>query len=167
MNIIKLDLPLDAEKISSLKVGDKVLLSGVIYTARDQAHRRMVDLIEQGESLPIVPRETCIFYCGPSPTPPGKICGAIGPTTSARMDKASLILLDHGFRVMIGKGERSPELVQKIKDKSGVYFVCTGGIAALLSKFVVSCETLAWSDLGAEAIYKLMVKDFPVYVAIV
>ena len=167
MNVISLDLPLDAEKISSLKVGDKVLLSGVLYTARDQAHRRMVDLIQQGKPLPIVPRETCIFYCGPSPTPPGRICGAIGPTTSARMDKATLLLLDHGLLAMIGKGERSPELVQKIKDKGAVYFVSIGGVAALLSKFVVSCETFVWADLGTEAMYKLVVKDFPVYVSIV
>lgn len=167
MNTVKLELPINKEQIRNLKVGDKVLLSGVLITARDQAHRRMVEMLERGEELPIVPRETCIFYCGPSPTPPAKVCGAIGPTTSSRMDGATLILLEHGLLAMIGKGERGSELVERIIAKGAVYFTCLGGVAALLSKYVVSCETYAWEDLGAEAMYKLVVKDFPVYVSIV
>lgn len=163
----RLKLPLQAEDIAKLKVGDKVLLSGVMYTARDQAHQRMLECLERGEDLPFVPRETCLFYCGPSPTPPGKVCGAIGPTTSARMDPATLVLLDHGFVVMIGKGERGKAVTKKIKERGAVYFVCGGGISALLSRQVVSCETYAWPDLGPEAVFRLEVKDFPVYVAIV
>ena len=167
MKTLRLNLPLCPQTIRTLEAGDKVLLSGVIHTARDEVHQRMKSLIELGQPLPLVPRETSLFYCGPSPTPPERICGAIGPTTSARMDPFTPLLIDHGFMVMIGKGERNQEVAAKIKATGAVYFVCSGGISALLSKYVVSCETFAWEDLGAEAIHKLVVKDFPVYVSIV
>lgn len=162
----KLCLPLTKVSISNLKIGERVLISGVLYTARDAAHQRLLELISEGKELPFDLRDAAIFYCGPSPARPGKICGAVGPTTSSRMDKASLILLDKGLKVMIGKGERSVEVTQKIKAQGAVYFTALGGVAALLSKCIVSCETFTWDDLGTEAIHRMEVRDFPVYVAI-
>lgn len=158
-------LPLRSEDIANLHVGEKVLLSGDLITARDAAHRRIVELLTLGEQLPFDLAETALFYCGPSPALAGNICGAIGPTTSSRMDMWTPQLLDAGLRVMIGKGERSSEVNEAIKQHGAVYFVAVGGAAALLASKVVSCETLAWPDLGAEAVYKLQVIDFPVYVA--
>ena len=159
-------LPFTPEKIKELRQGDRVLLNGTLFTARDAAHKRMIEYLENGLDLPLVLRETCIFYCGPSPTPPGKVCGAIGPTTASRMDNASLILLDHGLLAMLGKGERSSELTTKIKEIGAVYLTCSGGVSALMSKYVVSCETFAWEDLGPEAIFRLEVRDFPATVAV-
>lgn len=162
----KLCLPLTKVSISNLKIGERVLISGVLYTARDAAHQRLLGLISEGKELPFDLRDAAIFYCGPSPARPGKICGAVGPTTSSRMDKASLILLDKGLKVMIGKGGRSEAINAAIKEHGAVYFTALGGVAALLSKCIVSCETFTWDDLGTEAIHRMAVRDFPVYVAI-
>jgi fumarate hydratase subunit beta len=167
MRTISLLLPLSAESIRNLKTGDKLLLSGTIFTARDQAHIRLIELIEQGAPLPFDLAETALFYCGPSPTPPGKISGAIGPTTSARMDKYTPQLLEQGLKVMIGKGGRSPAVETAIRQHGALYVVCVGGASALLTRCVVSRETFLWAELDSEAIYKLVVQDLPCYVSIV
>ena len=167
MQIHKLKLPLSAPDISALKAGDKVYLSGEIFTARDQAHKRIVKAIEESRPLLLDLRETAIFYCGPSPAAPGKVCGAIGPTTSSRMDGLTLPLLEQGLKVMIGKGERSEEVARAIKEYGAVYLTAIGGVSAVLARSIVSCETFLWPDLGAEAVYRMVVKDLPCYVAIV
>ena len=165
MKIHKYTLPLSPEQISELEIGDKVLLSGVIYTARDQAHKRMLSLLNEGKELGFDLSETAIFYCGPSPKAIGQICGAIGPTTSSRMDKLTLPLLEAGLKVMIGKGERSSEVIEAIHQHGAVYLTAIGGVSAVLSRCIVSCETFLWPDLGAEAVYRLSVIDLPCYVA--
>lgn len=167
MIIHQLQLPISPAAIAHFKLGDKVLISGVIYTARDQAHKRLLKLIAAGESLPFTLSETLIFYCGPSPKAPGKICGAIGPTTSTRMDALTLPLLEQGLRVMIGKGERNAEVTAAIKAQGAVYLTAIGGVSALLARSIVSCETFLWPELGAEAIHRLVVHELPCYVAIV
>lgn len=165
MNIHKYSLPLDHEQISELDIGDKVLLSGVVYTARDQAHKRMLSLLNEGKELGFDLSEIAIFYCGPSPKAVGQVCGAIGPTTSSRMDKLTLPLLEAGLKVMIGKGERSSEVIEAIHQHGAVYLTAIGGVSAVLSRCIVSCETFLWPDLGAEAVYRLSVIDLPCYVA--
>ncbi|MDZ4182732.1 MAG: FumA C-terminus/TtdB family hydratase beta subunit [Candidatus Cloacimonadaceae bacterium] len=167
MREFHLTLPLDPKVIADLKSGDKVYLSGIIHTARDKAHQRLVGMIEQGEPLPFDLSEIVLFYCGPSPTPPGKICGAIGPTTSARMDPYTLPLLENGLKVMIGKGDRSPEILKAISEYNALYLVCVGGASALLSKCIVSCETFLWPELGTEAVHRMQVLELPCYVAYV
>ena len=164
MRIYRYTLPLCPADISPLKISDKVLLTGCLFTARDAAHKRMVEIIQRGEKLPLDLAETTLFYCGPSPARPGNICGAIGPTSSSRMDVYTPILIQNGLRVMIGKGERSLEVQKAIMDFGAVYFIMSGGISAYLSQHIVSCETFLWQELGPEAIYKLWVKDIPVYV---
>lgn len=166
MKIHTLSLPLSPAIISILCPGDKVLLTGTIYTARDQAHKRLAEIIHKGGELPWDLSQGAIFYCGPSPTPPHKICGAVGPTTSSRMDRYTPLLLEHGLKVILGKGERSPEVVQAISRHKAVYLSVIGGVAGLLSQHIVSCETFLWPELGAEAVFRLTVKDFPAYVAI-
>jgi fumarate hydratase subunit beta len=167
MGTLKLNLPLSPDDIKQLHPGDKILLSGEVLTARDQAHKKLCELIPSGETLPFDLSKSTIFYCGPSPVPPGKITGAIGPTTSARMDKYTPLLLEHGLKVMIGKGERSPEVELAIRSHGALYLVCVGGASALLSKSVVSRETFLWQELDSEAIYNLVLQDLPCYVAIV
>ena len=164
MKIYRFTLPLCPADISQLNISDKVLLSGCLFTARDAAHKRMVEIIQRGEKLPLDLAETTLFYCGPSPARPGNVCGAIGPTTSSRMDVYTPILIQNGLRVMIGKGERSLEVQKAIMDFGAVYFIMSGGISAYLSQHIISCETFLWQELGPEAIYKLWVKDIPVYV---
>ncbi len=144
-----------------------MMISGEIFTARDAAHARLEQLIIDKQPLPFDLTTTCIFYCGPSPKPERKVCGAIGPTTSARMDKYTPLLIEHGLRVMIGKGERSKSVEEAIRDHHAVYLVCIGGVSALLAQSIVSCETFAWDELGTEAIHRFIVKDLPAYVAIV
>lgn len=167
MKTHRLSLPTPSEAISRLEVGDKVLLSGEVYTARDRAHIRMLEIIGRGESLPFDLEKTAIFYCGPAPTPPGRVSGSIGPTTSSRMDPYTIPLLEKGLKVMIGKGERSSEVESAIRQHHAIYLICVGGISALLAQCVVSRETFLWPELGAEAVYRLVVKNFPCYVAIV
>lgn len=146
MRIFKLSLPLTITDIRNLSIGDKVLLSGTLYTARDQAHHRLLSMLDDGLVLPFDLAGTALFYCGPSPKPFGKSCGAIGPTTSGRMDKYTIQLLNAGLRVMIGKGERCPEVQQAIKEKNALYLVAVGGASAVLAQSIVSCETFLWQD---------------------
>lgn len=167
MIIHKLNLPIDPARLHELKPGGKVLLSGEIYTARDQAHARMIDLLARGEALPFDLGNSALFYCGPAPVPPGRISGAIGPTTSSRMDRYTLTLLERGLKIMIGKGERSAKIATAIRDHGALYLICVGGISALLARCVVSRETFLWPELGAEAVHRLVVRDLPCYVAIV
>lgn len=166
MNEIKITTPLDTDTIKSLKCGDSVLITGFIYTARDAAHKRIIEAIKKGEKLPFDLKNSIIYYTGPSPARPGKIIGAAGPTTSYRMDDYTPILLESGLKGMIGKGDRSKKVIESIVKHQAIYFVAIGGTAALLSKKIVSSEIIAYPDLGTEAIRKLYVKDFPVYVAI-
>mgnify|MGYP000017658662 FL=1 len=162
----RLQLPLSKEAIRDLSIGDKVLLSGPLYTGRDAAHRRLVESLEVGEELPIPLKEITIFYVGPSPAPPGAIIGSAGPTTSYRMDDYTPRLLEEGVLGMIGKGKRSMAVRQAIKKHGAVYFAALGGAGALAAKAIVSAEVVAYPDLGAEAIHALEVKDFPVVVAV-
>lgn len=143
-----------------------MVMEGILYTARDEAHKKMVEAISRGEDLPIPLENQVIFYAGPTPAPPGKVIGSIGPTTSSRMDSYTPVLLAHGLRGMIGKGNRSRQVVNAIKKFGSVYFIAIGGIAALLGKKVCKCELVAYPELGPEAIYRLEVKDFPLLVGI-
>ena len=160
-----LTTPLEEEDVRKLKAGDKVSLSGTVYTARDAAHKRLVELIEQGKELPMSLEGQIIYYVGPAPTPPGKAIGSAGPTTSYRMDPYTPLLIENGLRGMIGKGERNDDVVEAMKKHGAVYFAATGGAAALISKRITGAEVIAYEDLGAEAIRKLTVEDFPVIVA--
>lgn len=160
----KITTPLSEEVICTLRAGDSVLLSGTIYTARDAAHARLVELIRRGERLPFDLHGQVIYYAGPTPAPPGRVIGSIGPTTSGRMDAYTPELLAAGLKGMIGKGERSQNVVDAIARFKAVYFAATGGAGALLARRVVSCEVVAFSDLGCEAIHRLEVMDFPVIV---
>ncbi|MDD4092061.1 MAG: Fe-S-containing hydro-lyase [Smithellaceae bacterium] len=160
----KIHTPLTPEVIASLRAGDTVLLSGDLYTARDTAHRRMVDAVKKGLPLPMDLKTAVLFYAAPSPTPPGKIIGSIGPTTSYRMDAFTPGLMEQGLRVMIGKGSRSSEVAAAIQTYGGVYFGAIGGIAALTARCIVRMETAAYEDLGPEAIRLLTVVDLPLVV---
>lgn len=167
MKELRLSLPISIQDIASLRLNDKLLLSGTVYTARDEAHKRLIKLLKAGDRLPFELSETALFYCGPSPAAAGRICGAIGPTTSSRMDPYTPDLLKAGLRVMIGKGDRSKEIQREIKAAGALYLIAIGGISAVLSQSIVSCETFLWESLGAEAVFKLELKDFPCYVGIV
>jgi fumarate hydratase subunit beta len=160
----KIKTPLTEEVITSLHAGDMVLLSGEVYTARDVAHRRIYDALTKGEALPVDLSKTVLFYAAPTPTPPGKVIGSIGPTTSYRMDFFTPKLIENGLRGMIGKGNRSPEIVDAIKKNIAVYFGAIGGIAALMSQCVKKMELVAYEDLGPEAIRKLTIVDLPLVV---
>lgn len=161
----KITLPFYDETISELHCGDLLLLSGVIYTARDAAHKRLYEALKRGEELPFDVKNQVIYYLGPTPARPGSIIGSAGPTTSGRMDKYTPLLLEHGLRGMIGKGKRSEEVISKIIEERAVYMAATGGAGALLSKRIILSEIIAYEDLGTEAIRRLKVKDFPVVVA--
>ncbi|MDD5477635.1 MAG: FumA C-terminus/TtdB family hydratase beta subunit [Candidatus Omnitrophica bacterium] len=154
------------KKLNSLKAGQQIFFSGTIYTARDQAHKRMVAAIKAGKRLPFELKGAIIYYCGPTQTPKGKIIGSCGPTTSSRMDEFTPFLLAKGLSGMIGKGSRSKEVRDAIKKHQGVYFITYAGCGALLSRYVKSAKTITYRDLGPEAIVKLEVKDFPLIVAI-
>ncbi|MGD0795238.1 MAG: Fe-S-containing hydro-lyase [Dehalococcoidales bacterium] len=160
----KIRLPLTERAISDLKAGDAVLLSGVIYTARDAAHKRMVEALERGERLPFDIRGQTLYYVGPSPAPPGRVIGSAGPTTSTRMDEFTPRLLAAGLKGMIGKGPRSVEVKDAMKKYRAVYFAAVGGAGALLSKCITQSEVVAYPDLGPEAVLCLEVKDFPLTV---
>lgn len=161
----KLNTPLTVEKITSLRAGDMVLLSGKIIGARDMAHKRLIEALKKKEKLPVELKDQVVFYLGPSPTPPGKNSGSIGPTTSARMDGLSEPLLAAGIKAMIGKGRRSKDLNNLLVKYKAVYFIAPGGVAAFLSTKVKSIKEEAYMDLGPEAIYMLEVTDFPLVVA--
>jgi fumarate hydratase subunit beta len=161
---ILVETPLAPQVCASLRAGDLVHLSGDVYTARDAAHRRMYDAISKGYPLPISLKTATIFYAAPSPTPTGRVIGSIGPTTSYRMDAFTPTLIEHGLRGMIGKGNRSPEVIAAIKRHKAVYFGAIGGIAALTAQCVRKVELVAYEDLGPEAIRKLTVFNLPLVV---
>ena len=161
---IRISTPLTAEICASLRAGDMVLLSGEVYTARDAAHRRMYEAIKKGLPLPIDLKTATIFYAAPSPTPVGKVIGSIGPTTSYRMDAFTPLLIEHGLRGMIGKGDRSTEVIEAIEKYGAVYFGAIGGIAALTARSVKRVELIAYEDLGPEAIRKLTIENMPIVV---
>ena len=163
---IKLTAPLSRERARTLKAGDSCLLSGVIYTARDAAHKRLLELIEAGKPLPIDLTDSVIYFVGPTPAKPGDVIGSAGPTTSYRMDAYSPALIARGQTGMIGKGKRGPEVVEAMKQHGAVYFGAIGGCGALLSRCIKKTEVVAYEDLGAEAICRLEVEDFPVTVII-
>lgn len=162
----KITMPLTAEKTKELHCGDNVLISGVIYTGRDAAHKRFVELLEQGGELPIDVKDAVIYYVGPAPAQPGQVIGSAGPTTSYRMDAYAPALLDIGLKGMIGKGKRSPEVVDSMKKNQAVYFGAIGGAGALLAKCIKKAEVVAYEDLGAEAVRRLEVEDLPAIVVI-
>ncbi len=161
-----LEAPFTDEKIQSLKAGEMVYISGTIYTGRDAAHKRLYEMIEKGEEMPFDFVGQVIYYAGPCPAKPGKPIGSVGPTTGGRMDAYSPTLIEHGLKVMIGKGSRSEEVVNAIKEHTGVYLAAIGGAAALMARCVVSSEIIAFDELGTEAIRKLEVNQLPVIVAI-
>ncbi len=163
---MKLTLPLTREKARSLKAGDSCLLSGVIYTARDAAHKRLCETLDRGEELPIELTDTLIYFVGPTPAKPGDVIGSAGPTTSYRMDDYSPRLIALGQTGMIGKGKRNGAVVEAMKAHGAVYFGAVGGCGALLSRCIQKCDVVAYEDLGPEAIHRLEVKDFPVVVII-
>lgn len=163
---IRIRLPLDEKTAVSLKAGDSVLLSGTVYAARDEAHENMVKLLDEGKELPFDIRDASVYYVGPAPAAPGQVIGPAGPTTSGRMDAYTPRLLDQGLRGMIGKGERSDEVIEAMKRNKAVYFAAVGGAGALLSKRIISQEVIAWEELGPEALRKMQVEDFPAIVVI-
>ncbi len=160
-----LTAPLNEADVLSLRAGDQVLLSGTVYTARDAAHLRLLDLIARGEPLPIDLNGQVIYYAGPTPTPPGKPVGSIGPTTAARMDAMTPTLLAHGLRGMIGKGGRSEAVLAAMQEHPAVYFAAIGGAAALMASCVTDCQVVCWDDLGPESIKRLTLRDLPLIVA--
>jgi fumarate hydratase subunit beta len=160
------ELPLTREKAAPLKAGDRVYLSGIIYTARDAAHQRLIALLDRGEPLPFPLEDSLIYYVGPTPAAPGTLIGSAGPTTSYRMDAYAPRLLGLGLRGMIGKGKRSREVVEAMQKAGAVYFGAIGGAGALLAECITGAEVIAFEDLGTEAIRRLRVKDFPVVVVI-
>ncbi|MFA5005729.1 MAG: FumA C-terminus/TtdB family hydratase beta subunit [Candidatus Omnitrophota bacterium] len=162
----RLNTLLTDNNIRILQPGEEVLLSGTIYTGRDQAHKRLAGIIKSGKALPVELRGAVIYYCGPTGTPKGKAIGSCGPTTASRMDGFSPLLIAAGLKLMIGKGNRGQEVVNAIKKHKGAYFVTYAGCGALLSKFILKAKPVFYPELGAEAIYKLQVKDFPLIVAI-
>ena len=164
-SIKKLQPPLTEADVSSLNAGDEVLISGIIYTARDMAHKRLCKAIEAGQELPFSLDGAIIYFVGPSPAPEGKIIGAAGPTTSSRMDAFSLKLLANGLKAMLGKGYRGRQVRDALKKYTAVHLSTIGGAGALLSKHIVAAEVIAYEDLGTEAVRKLEVVDFPAIVA--
>ena len=159
-----IQLPLKEEDIRNLHAGDAVLLNGTIYTARDAAHKKLVEMIENHEPLPFDLHGATIYYVGPTPARSGQVIGSSGPTTSSRMDPYVKTLAECGMKGMIGKGRRSDEVKQAIKDYEMIYFVCAGGVGALLSHCIIKREMVAFEELLAEAVTKLEVKDFPCFV---
>jgi len=164
MATVNIKSPLDEETIKKLKAGDQVFISGVIYTARDAAHKRLVEALDKGEKLPFDLANQTVYYMGPSPAKPGQVIGSAGPTTSGRMDSYAPRLMSAGLKGMIGKGNRSPAVKDAIKKYKAVYFAAIGGAGALISKSIKKAEVIAYEDLGAEAIRRLEVENFPVTV---
>lgn len=164
MEPIRISTPLNEEVIATLKAGQQVLISGQMFTARDAAHKRLVELIDQGQPLPVDLQGQIIYYVGPTPAKPGQVIGSSGPTTSGRMDSYTSALLALGLKGMIGKGSRSPEVLKAIQDHKAVYFAAVGGAAALIARCIKAATVVAYPDLGPEAIHLLQVEDFPVVV---
>jgi fumarate hydratase subunit beta len=163
---IRIKAPFAAETARTLQAGQQVLLSGVIFGARDQAHRSFAEDLAQGRDLPVDLRGQVIYYVGPTPGRPGRVIGAVGPTTSGRMDPFTPQLLGYGVRGMIGKGNRSPEVISAILQHGAVYLAATGGAGALLSRHIKEAQVVAYQDLGTEALWRFVVEDFPATVAI-
>ena len=163
---VHITTPLTRDKVRELKAGDSCLISGVIYTARDAAHKRLCELVAQGKELPMDVKDSIIYFVGPTPAKPGQAIGSAGPTTSYRMDAYSPTLIELGHTGMIGKGKRDANVVNAMKKHGAVYFGAIGGCGALLSECIKEAEIVAYEDLGAEAIRRLVVKDFPVVVII-
>ena len=161
----RLELPLSPEKLSTLKAGQAVYLSGTIFTARDCAHKRLVESIQQNR-LPISLKDIALYYAGPTPTPPHRASGSCGPTTSMRMDSFTPTLIEQGVRVLIGKGERSLPVIDAIKKYKAIYFAAIGGAGAIYGQCIQSNELIAYPDLLSEGIYKLQVQNFPCIVAV-
>ncbi len=161
-----IQLPLTQEIAKTLKAGDTVYLSGEIYTSRDAGHKRMCEALAKGETLPFDPKDATIYYVGPTPAKPGQVIGSAGPTTSGRMDAYAPTMLSVGARGMIGKGARLPEVVEAMKQHTGVYFGAIGGAGALLARCIKKAELIAYEDLGAEALRKLTVEEMPLVVII-
>ena len=161
-----IQVPLREQDIEELKAGDYVYLTGTIYTARDAAHKRMYDSMKKGESLPIELKGNVLYYLGPSPAREGQVIGSAGPTTSSRMDKYTPDMLDDGLKGMVGKGKRSPEVIEAMKRNHAVYFAAVGGAGALLSQCIKEAEVVAYDDLGTEAIRRLYIENLPVIVVI-
>lgn len=159
-------LPLTKEMAQELKAGDRVYLTGTIYTSRDAGHKRMCEALEKGEKLPFDPTDATIYYVGPTPARPGAVIGSAGPTTSGRMDAYAPTMMSVGARGMIGKGARLPEVVEAMKEYSGVYFGAIGGAGALLAKCIKSAKLIAYEDFGAEALRELYVENMPLMVII-
>ena len=162
--VVRLDAPFSAEDIEPLRTGDVVRLSGVLYTARDAAHARMAEAIENGESLPFDPEGQVVYFTGPAPAKPGHALGPAGPTTASRMDSYSPLLIERGLRGMVGKGSRAQEVKDAMREHGCVYFGAIEGTAALLADCVKEAEVVAYEDLGAEAVRRLVVEEFPVVV---
>jgi fumarate hydratase subunit beta len=160
-----LNTPLSAEDVAALRAGDSVLLSGVVYSARDMAHKRMTDALQAGEELPFDLEGQVIYYMGPSPAPPGRPIGAAGPTTSARMDPYAPALYQAGIRATIGKGPRSAPVLRALRDCGAVYLAAVGGAGALLGRCIREAEVIAYAELGPEAVRRLGVEQFPAIVA--
>lgn len=161
MDTLKITVEKLAEKITQFKAGDTILLSGVIYTARDAAHKRMTENFEKGIDFPFDIKGQAIYYAGPCPAKPGEVIGSCGPTTSGRMDAYTPLLLDNGLKIMIGKGARSPEVIEAVKRNGGIYLGAIGGAGALIAECIKEAEVVAYDDLGTEAVRRLVVEDFP------
>ena len=162
--MIKLTVPLSQDEILKLKSGDEVLLSGVIYTARDAAHKRILEDLQEGKEPPFKLENSVIYYVGPAPAMPGQVIGSAGPTSSYRMDPYSIILFKEKARISIGKGDRGQDFKEKLHENQGIYFSAIGGAAALISRRIKKCDLIAYPELGAEAVYRLEIEDFPVIV---
>jgi fumarate hydratase subunit beta len=161
---VKLTTPLTDQDVLQLDIGDTVIVSGVIYTARDAAHKRLVDMLARGEQLPMDIQGQIIYYVGPSPARPGRVIGAAGPTTSYRMDSYAPTLIKLGLKAMIGKGKRAAEVIEALKAHKAVYLGATGGAGALISQRIKTAEVIAFPELGPEAVHRLEVEDFPTIV---
>ncbi|OMP66059.1 fumarate hydratase [Domibacillus epiphyticus] len=164
LSAIKIIAPFDEDTVRSLKSGDRVLISGTVYAARDAAHKRMAEALERGEDLPFNIKGAVIYYVGPTPAKPGQVIGSAGPTTSGRMDKYTPDLLDLGLKGMIGKGYRSQEVIDSIEKNEAIYFGAIGGSGALIARTIKEVEVVAYEDLGTEAIRKMVIEDFPAVV---